>query len=319
MKCHIYFHHDFDGTVCAALLWQFFRSRGDEVVALEPVSYHPNLKKEWPLFSFKRPFVVVDFCYHPQADWWFDHHATAFLKKKWRQRYRNDTQHHLDANFPSCYGLIADFLKRTYRFNPSRQLKNILPWADRIDSADYPSPRQSLWMHSAAQQLAFLLDDHKWKEQDLRLFQRRVIKELAFGDLNRFLHRVDLRRRLLRLRSQVARSYRLYRHGAVIEDKVSFLDKTDKTNKKVIYTHFIARILFPRLSYSVFVEKERGRFSIGMARNHWMSNPSSLDLARLMKKYGGGGHKDVAKTGVNDKSRALRIAREIVKYLNRYG
>ena len=68
MRGHIYFHCPcFDGIVSAALASDFLESRqGWHEVSLRGVNYH--LKNESLAISLEKPAAVVDFLYHPDAD-----------------------------------------------------------------------------------------------------------------------------------------------------------------------------------------------------------------------------------------------------------
>src|SRR5579872_7540227 len=44
--------------------------------------YHQQ--KEWPDTRLPRHSAVVDFLYHPQAEFWADHHETSFLTDQLR-------------------------------------------------------------------------------------------------------------------------------------------------------------------------------------------------------------------------------------------
>lgn len=73
---NIYFHKDFDGFVATALFLKINEEShllGADSVVLKPVNY--ELKKTWLKTMLERPNVVIDFLYHPKADWWFDHHV----------------------------------------------------------------------------------------------------------------------------------------------------------------------------------------------------------------------------------------------------
>src|ERR1700685_3337099 len=110
MKYDIYFHNDFDGRASAAVVLAFLRSRGDDIEHFTPVNYY--LLSQWmdekffekhKLFSGKRnPAIIVDFLYHPKAAMWFEHHATTFKRPEWEKKFKPDTFHRLEPQYPSC-------------------------------------------------------------------------------------------------------------------------------------------------------------------------------------------------------------------------
>src|SRR5690349_15656743 len=84
----LYFHYPcFDGLVSGALAWEFLeKERGWNITRLVPVDY--TLRKGWLASKPKAPFAVVDFLYHPRADFWADHHQTAMLNRAAKASYQ---------------------------------------------------------------------------------------------------------------------------------------------------------------------------------------------------------------------------------------
>src|SRR3990167_62168 len=81
---HLFFHQDFDGITSAAVFLSYAKRLdllSHSRVELVPVDY--ELKKEWPDRTLPKPGAIVDFLYHPDADWWFDHHPTTFARTDW--------------------------------------------------------------------------------------------------------------------------------------------------------------------------------------------------------------------------------------------
>src|SRR5271155_4749866 len=109
MLYDIYFHNDFDGRASAAVMLAFLRSRGDDIEHFIPVKYDiipVGTKKQWlddkfleknKLFRGKHnPAIIVDFPYHPQAAFWFDHHLRPFRKPGWEKKFKSDREHRYD-------------------------------------------------------------------------------------------------------------------------------------------------------------------------------------------------------------------------------
>ena len=60
MKYHIYFHDDLDGVASSAVMLSFLSERGDTIVSYNPLNYFPDFKRKWPVYKFKKPFILVD-------------------------------------------------------------------------------------------------------------------------------------------------------------------------------------------------------------------------------------------------------------------
>ena len=315
MNYHLYLHDDFDGTICGALLLHFFRSRGEDVESYQFVSFTPKLKKTWPGFVFAKPFVIADFLYHPQADWWFDHHISSFLKPVWQAGFRGDKRHHFDSSYKSCYGMILNFLKREYGYRPNRQLAVLEKQADKIDSAAYESPREALTVKTLAQKLSFLIDSYEIGDTGGESFQRKAIKKLAFGDLGKFLSNPSYQKRLATIKKEIDDSFANYRRNGITKGRVSFLNKAD-SDLKILYAPFVGLAVFPDLEYTVIIYNHGNDYHISISRNHWLKKKSKINLGKLAQKYGGGGHKDIAGIEADTRVAALKVSDEIVEYLN---
>lgn len=312
----IYFHGGcFDGVMSAALLCHFFDWRGVEIDSLHPCYYEPNFPAVWEKYPFQTPFAIVDFRYHPQATWWFDHHATTFLEVQWETDFKESSQHYFNPHSPSCFGMTLNFLKKTYAYQSSLVLQELEPWADKIDGAQYASAAEAIEVHSWVQELALLLRYYdKINPNDRGSFQREVIESVASGDIRALLN--NYRRAVDQLKEQLRQSLSSYQKMATMKGKVSFVDKT---NIEIMNTDFISYYLFPEIPYTVSIDKNDHGYHVHAGHNPWTKSHKELNLGELMKKYGGGGHLAVGGAEAAGLAEALKISKEIVEYVNQNG
>ncbi|MBI2677099.1 MAG: hypothetical protein HYX21_04110 [Candidatus Yanofskybacteria bacterium] len=312
MKYHIYFHDDFDGTACAALMSNFLSSRGDGVASFNPIDYVPGLKKQWLNYKFKRPFILVDFMYHPKADWWFDHHVTSFLKPEWQKGLKNDPRHYFDPSYKSVYGMTLNFLKRKYKYKPPKQLNDLEHWADIIDSASYKTAKEGITFRSTAQKLMLLLGNYeKVAKTGYGEMQLELVKTLAEGKIYVFLKKY--KKHLLKLKDKLKKGVLVFKKYAILKGKVVVLSEE---GLEIIFKGFLGYYIFPKAEYAVTVSKDSSGFHLHVGRNPWLKKESNLSIGDLMKKYGGGGHKNVGGAETKNYKEALKISNEIVEHLN---
>ena len=87
-KGTLYFHSAcFDGLVSAVLAWVFLETKDWRFQGFIPVNY--DVRTMWLSDPLKTPAAIVDFLYHPDADFWADHHPTTFLTSPVRMTSRN--------------------------------------------------------------------------------------------------------------------------------------------------------------------------------------------------------------------------------------
>src|SRR5688572_22189187 len=129
----LYYHHDYDGVVAAAMVTSTTRTE----LELTPVQYAPDLN--WTEKRLAVETGIVDFLYHPEATLWIDHHATTFSSEAVRERFRPDPFHVFAPDAASCPGVIVrlPWFERCERWN------DYVRWADIIDGAAYESPAQA--------------------------------------------------------------------------------------------------------------------------------------------------------------------------------
>lgn len=138
---HILYHDDFDGAASAAVLGYYLKDTGlESSLKYVPVDYGSQLI--WTALTPPRrdarneEFAVVDFKYHPNATYWFDHHPDPFQDESWMQHFlRRQLVERLLAwrKTPSCAHLIAKELYLAHEFT------ELVAAADMIDRAEYPT------------------------------------------------------------------------------------------------------------------------------------------------------------------------------------
>ena len=94
----IHYHRDFDGMVSAAILANYLRLRGEEP-GWSGLNY--DQRAGWDQFQAGLRFAIVDFHFHPRAEYWFDHHPTTFLSPELRAQYQPSERWHWDEGSPS--------------------------------------------------------------------------------------------------------------------------------------------------------------------------------------------------------------------------
>src|SRR5437870_4682611 len=136
----IYFHSPcFDGVVSAVLAWGFLEKTDGWVnPVLRMVNY--GQRESWLSEGVEAPSAIVDFLYHPNAQFWADHHSTTFLTEAARRDFDTRQNQRLiyDRNAGSCAALLWDRLYKVFGHRDKRY-QELVEWADKIDSARYSS------------------------------------------------------------------------------------------------------------------------------------------------------------------------------------
>jgi hypothetical protein len=283
----IYFHSPcFDGIASAVLAWDFLEKRDGWVAPLlQTVGYEQ--RGGWLKESLEPPCAVVDFLYHPGAQFWADHHLTTFLDASTKADFTARADRHLiyDAAADSCAGLLwrrlyTDFGHRTSRYT------DLVVWADKIDGARYESVDEAVSASAPALRVALGLSG-----SDAPEYCVKVVRALRNLPLEEVATLADVHERYVKARKlfdigldRFKRAARLEGDGIVVFD----VDATDAFVSRYAPYHF-----YPQARYSVGIVRWSGGAGLTAMRNPWREFPS-VPLGLIAEGMGGGGHQRVA-------------------------
>ena len=304
----LYFHQDFDGICSGAVFLAYARLQGlltHAGVELTPVEY--DLKTRWGRTSLPKPCAVVDFLYHPDAEWWFDHHPTTFVRTDWELSFKADPQHVWNTTYKSCPRLIVDSVTEApVQKELTDQFGEYLHWSDIIDSAEYESPEQVVEAVEPALQINLSLAVDRSPEHLrflVRAFEENPIRKVASYDevQSRFRKAMDWQKQAISYIERVAE----------VRDGVAFCDLTQTRG---LFHRYAAYYLWPNIKFLVAVYRDGKGFKLTVGANPWRPF-SGPDLSLLCERYGGGGHPEIGGILVSTKKRALQVGREIAQIL----
>lgn len=315
---HLYHHDDLDGVSTGAIMLDFLKSKGDNIISFTPLDYHAKLAESWEGFEFKSPFILVDFQYHPQAGWWIDHHASAFKKTEWQAAYRDDEQHHYDPLSPSACGLAARFLERTHGYKLSPIVHELVRVVDVDDAAGYSTLQEALSLDEPYKKIQLLLGDTEMKKdhEQYMKFREFLVRNLATMRMEDIVAMPEYQDRLKMLREQRLQADIDLQQKAVPRGNVVLVDKGEGHNYA---SRWACYEKFPDMPYSIQIHNRGGEFKVSIGSNKWSKDQSKVDLGALARNYGGGGHVGVGALFVKTREEAFRIASEIIEYLNKNG
>ncbi len=319
MKYDIYFHNDFDGRACAAVVLAFLRSRGDDIEHFTPVDF--DLEEQWlqddffekhRLFKGKRnPAIVVDFLYHPKAAFWFDHHPTSIKRVDWRKKFRRSKYFNWDSDYPSCCHWVYDALRRNFGWKPPARLKNLAEWLDVIDGARYTSAKQAIEMKEPALKMEGFMEK-TFEDRTLIVPVITMLAEMTFPEMVRVPF---VKKGIAAYEKEQRQSMAFYRKNLRVIGKVGFIDLTNTTCKRLLYAPFYLR---PHIRYGMRFTRKGAWFHVSAGENPWKPT-HKLQFGDIMKRYGGGGHETVGGVEFYNQAKAEKAVKEIIQLLNAEG
>lgn len=313
-----YHGHCFDGMASAALFTRFLRESEGAAAAFtyRGLDHQPGGSHVPDAILTGDVNAVVDFRYtpSPKLTWWFDHHRTGIVGDEERAAFEADAsgRKFFDPDCGSCCKLMADVLAERFGFR-APELDDLVGWAHRIDSADFPDPEAAMDLSVAALRLMTVIEAHG---DDAFLAPR--IERLSRGEsLEDVAADHEVKKRFRPLRRAHRRTSRVIEERARLDDGVVCFDLSDRGNGGDRYDKFTPYRLFPEARYCVAVTAGAKRAKVSVGSNPWARVPRTHDISAICARYGGGGHPVVGAVSLpsGDIERARTIAAEIAATL----
>ena len=291
MRARILYHdHCFDGAASAAFFTRFLedRFRPDCQFAFTGMAHKAAQIFEDSLFDGDIN-AIVDFKYspNPRLTWWFDHHQSAFLSAEDAEHWQREKnpQKLYDPSFRSCTNFIRTMSRDRWDYRPT-DLDELVRWADIIDGALHPSPKDAVELPAAAQKLTLVIEGSKGSG-----LVQQIIRWMRHEKLDEIIAKPEVQEVWRPLYERHLKSIDIIREKAVFDRGVVFFDLIGHDLEG--YNKFIPYYLYPDSIYTVSVSTSTFRTKVSVGSNPWVKEPLKHNLATICERYGGGGHAKV--------------------------
>lgn len=304
---NVYFHRDFDGICSAAVLSAYLKvaDLGNATLKFSSVDY--DLKASWGGRALEKPCAIVDFLYHPDAEWWFDHHATTFVRRDWELNYRPDTKHQWRAEYKSCPRLIVDSIpKGSIHDQMYDRFSEALAWCDVIDGAHYQSAEQLIEMKEPALKVNATLS-----QDTTETYLKFLIEGVEHCSLAQIADSDEVKTRYKKAKLWQEAAIEHIKGRAIVEKGVAFIDTIDQPH---LFHRYAVYHLWPDARFQIALYRQRKLYKITVSMNPWRKSEGP-DLGAICEGYGGGGHQEVAGVLLRSKDSARRVSQEISRIL----
>lgn len=282
----VLYHDDFDGVASAALLgaWQRF-VEPKEPLAFTSVDYgHTDLAWDSDRPKGVLPaerLAIVDFMFHPAAEIYVDHHATAFRSAaaldqfvERRTRYAATVPYYWNSTAPSCAQALAEILPPYF----TRPFAELIVEATMIDQAAYPDVQAVLTLSTDAIALSQAIP---------------LMSEGQKGELIRRLMTGSLTEAAKFAAEPIAEARRRSMDGMALNEAASTLlgcaVVTDLVTNDAPWVRFSAYGLYPQAKYALTIYRTGQLVRVALGKNPWLDFEPT-HLGDLCKTVGGGGH-----------------------------
>jgi hypothetical protein len=263
---------DFDGVVCAALI-------ADALEIEHPVYWvEPNELSQGSAVILPGD-ILANLSYHPDCDLWFDHHSTNRIERPFKGLFREA---------PSAARNVFDYY--TGRFK--RDYRELVYWADRIDSADFTLDEVLHPENYDYVLLSMTVSSETGREEG---YWEQLVRMLRASDVASIMVHPEVKdrcRRVVRQNSEYADWLKRYTRieGQVAITDFRALEHPPSGNRFLSYSLFPDTVVSVRIRYEGD-QKQTVVVNIG----HSIFNPHcNVHVGRLLADFGGGGHRGAA-------------------------
>jgi len=309
---HVYHHNDFDGIATAAIFSRYLSLKGMysfEEFEFHAVDYH--LKDSWLKQPLQKPNAVLDFLYHPESDWWFDHHSSTFLSaKSLESPYTHTAQQYWNIAYDSCPSLFLAHLHKYDRkawLELKAEFKGLVYWSDVIDGANYTSPSDLFGFKNHFLNINKVLGIGPSPN-----LCKSIIHSLFINDRDVLANNPTYQELLNKAVSIENYSIDVIRELIEIHDEVAFFDQSAYI---IPFQRYTAYYLYPDISFRVGIYKKDKKYSISVNYNAWLNKRNTINLGSLCRRLGGGGRFDVGGILTDSHTEALNKSKKLLGWL----
>ena len=286
---------DFDGLACAVFL--------KEAGIIDHFKFvHPKDLQDG-LVEVSSDDCLANVPFVEGCGLWFDHHSSEEERNAYQGKYEGESRHS-----PSCAHIIYDYYGGKEKYP---NFDALLEAVDKVDSANltineilHPTD----WIL-----LGFIMDPrtglgrfHDFAISNYQLMEK-MIDWCHTKDIHEILCEPDVKERIELYWDQNDKFIGMVKAHSKVENGIIL---SDLRGVDPIYTgnRFLIYSLYPEANISVWIVNGKGGLGCSAAVGYSVLNRScSIDVGKLMLKYGGGGHKVVGTCQFNDEEMELGL------------
>jgi hypothetical protein len=294
--------------VSAAVLATVLRDLRGEDPVWASINY--DQRTDWQTFGTGSRFAIVDFHFHPRAEYWFDHHPTTFLNPELRPLYKRSERWVWDESSPSCPPLVIAHAREHWGYQPPPRFEEMARWSNKIDAARYDDVEEAVFGDKPALRIARALTaspNNEWIDD--------LVGSLTSSDLAQVASRPDVEK--VYQRAARNRDRALEQFPPTVESKIGRVLLYDASSHQIRRERFAPFYHHPDVHYAVGVIPTRAGFHVTAGENPWNASPADAHIGQIMEGYGGGGHKAVGGANPANLDAARKAAGEIAERLRK--
>jgi oligoribonuclease NrnB/cAMP/cGMP phosphodiesterase (DHH superfamily) len=259
---------DFDGVVCAVLLYDIFDIS-------EPVFWIEPYEMKFGNDNIKKGDIITNLPYVENCSLWFDHH------------YSNQINRSFDGVFkiaPSAAGIIYEY----YNSRFTKDFSELVKETDKIDAADFSVdevlnpekyPYMMLYFTLSGRNKA---DENYWNKVVHLLSKYNILIVIKDPEVKKKINVIVEQDREYK---NLIKSYTTKKQHLTITD-FRALPTEPKGNRFLIYSIYTDSLVNMKIRYD---NNNKEKVIVSLGQNIF-NRKSKVHLGHLVSRYGGGGH-----------------------------
>lgn len=217
---------------------------------------------------------------------WFDHHSSEQERNAYKGKYKGESR-----ISPSAAHIVYDYYGGKERFP---NFDELLSAVDKVDSAQLSA--QDIKSPSPWVLLGFIMDPRtglgRFRNFTISNYQlmEKLIDWCREKNINEIMQLPDIKERVDLYWQQTEQFVEMVKANTKVENNVII---SDLRFLETIYTgnRFMIYSMYPQANISAWIVSGRGGEGCSVAVGHSVLNRTcSINVGKLMLKYGGGGH-----------------------------
>ena len=260
---------DFDGVVCAALLYE-----AENVT--KPVKWVEPNDMQKGLIDVQEGDIIANLPYHKQCTLWFDHHHTNRIDTPFKGVFKIA---------PSAAGVIFEHYKERF----SRDYSELIRETDKIDSADLSLDEV---LHPENYGYVLLSMTVSGRDNHHEPYWNRLVDLLRKHDIETVLEDPEVKARCnaavennRKYKSILEEHTQLKRHVSITDFRA--FDNAPAGNRFLVYSMYSEAVVSVTIRYD-----GDDRETVAVSVGHSIFNRNcNVNVGLMLSQFGGGGHR----------------------------
>jgi len=263
---------DFDGVVCAALLYE-----AENIT--EPVKWVEPNDMQRGLVDVRAGDIIANLPYDDRCTLWFDHHHTNRIDTPFEGAFKIA---------PSAARVIFDYYRNSFRQDYTELIKQ----TDKIDAADLSMDEVLYPERYGVVLLSMTVLGRDGHEEG---YWNRLVHLLRNSDIDGILENPEVKAHCDAAKEKNKLYKDLLWQNTRVEEHISItdfrgFDKAPSGNRFLVYSMFPQTVVSVTIRYD---DKDKKRLAVSVG--HSIFNRScNVNVGRMLTAFGGGGHRAAA-------------------------